>query len=47
MYVEGGASGQLDPSAVGMTGGQSHPNIMPSLGLSYCIAPDRIFPSPQ
>ena len=39
----GGAPGQ----AVGNSGGQPHPNLMPYLALNFCIALVGIFPSPN
>ena len=46
LYSTAGPSGgnQLSSSAVGQTGGQPHPNMMPSLVLDYCIALTGIFP---
>jgi microcystin-dependent protein len=36
----------LDPTAIGLNaGGQAHANMMPYLGLQFCIAMTGIFPS--
>lgn len=35
----------LDRTALSMTGGQPHTNIMPYLALEFCIATSGIFPS--
>lgn len=35
----------LAPSAIGNAGGQPHSNMMPSLGVNFCIALQGIFPS--
>jgi len=35
----------LYPSTIGETGGQPHSNMMPYLGLNFCIAVHGIFPS--
>ena len=35
----------LNGAAVGMTGGQPHPNLMPLLAINFCIALTGIFPS--
>jgi microcystin-dependent protein len=32
-------------AAVGLTGGQSHSNLMPYLAVNFCIALTGIFPS--
>lgn len=41
----GTASGSaLNSGAVGPAGGQPHSNMMPSLGLNFCIAVNGIFP---
>ena len=38
----------LDPSSNGSTGGsQAHPNMQPYLTLTYCIALQGFFPSPN
>jgi microcystin-dependent protein len=38
----------LDPSSNGSTGGsQAHPNMQPYLPLTFCIALEGIFPSPN
>lgn len=39
------ASATLAPQSIGNTGGQPHPNLMPSLVISFCIALQGIFPS--
>jgi microcystin-dependent protein len=36
----------MSPSAIGMSGGsQPHNNMMPYLGMQFCIALSGIFPS--
>jgi microcystin-dependent protein len=46
IYVPDGApSVAMDPSTVGMTGGQSHNNLMPVQAVNFCIALTGIFPS--
>lgn len=47
-YNTGGAQTPLIPATVGNTGGsQAHPNMQPFLTLSFCIALQGIFPSPN
>jgi microcystin-dependent protein len=48
LYTSGAPSGTLDPHTIGLSGGsQGHPNQMPYLTLSFCIALQGIFPSPN
>jgi microcystin-dependent protein len=35
----------MSQSAIGLSGGQPHPNLMPYLALNYCISLNGIFPS--
>lgn len=42
------ATGSMNASAFGSTGGsQAHPNLQPYLVISFCIALQGIFPSPN
>lgn len=38
-------SATLAPQSIGNTGGQPHPNLMPSLVINFCIALQGTFPS--
>jgi microcystin-dependent protein len=45
-YVADTAPNQpMAPSAIGNTGGQPHPNLMPYLAINFCISLSGIFPS--
>ena len=35
----------MAPASIGSTGGQSHTNLMPYLGLNFCICLQGLFPS--
>ena len=43
--VDNAPANAMDPSAVGMVGGQPHSNLMPLLAVNFCIALSGIFPS--
>jgi len=46
LYTGGSPSGALAQQSIGFAGGgQAHPNIMPYLTLSFCIALVGVFPS--
>jgi microcystin-dependent protein len=45
LYTSGSASNSLSPSTIGMTGGQPHPNMMPYLTVSFCVALVGIYPT--
>jgi microcystin-dependent protein len=46
LYTSGSPSGALATQSIGLGGGnQPHPNIMPYLTLSFCIALVGVFPS--
>lgn len=46
VYAPAGAAANFDPSMLGVQGGgQAHNNVMPSLGLTFIIALQGIFPS--
>ncbi|QAU46354.1 phage tail protein [Bradyrhizobium guangzhouense] len=46
LYVVDSAPGNaMNPTAVGLTGGQPHSNQMPTIVLNYCICLSGIFPS--
>ncbi|MDR3537745.1 MAG: tail fiber protein [Acetobacteraceae bacterium] len=45
LYVTDQQPNQVMGPAIGMTGGQPHPNQMPYTVLNYCIATSGIFPS--
>jgi microcystin-dependent protein len=39
------ANGIMSPNAVGLTGGQPHPNMQPYIALNFCIALQGVYPS--
>jgi microcystin-dependent protein len=48
LHSAGGPNAALAPDAVQpVGGGQAHPNLQPTLAVTFCIAYEGIWPSPQ